>query len=38
MDHGGIAAMSQTQRVVSGKIAARALTPAAEDAPVMFHD
>jgi hypothetical protein len=38
MDHGRIAAIAQTHRVISDKITARTLTPTAEDAPVMFHD
>jgi hypothetical protein len=38
MDHGRIAAVSQTQRVISDKIAARTFAPAAEDAPAMFHN
>jgi hypothetical protein len=38
MDHRRIAAIAQTQRVIADKIAACPLAPAAEHAPVVFHD
>jgi hypothetical protein len=38
MDHGRIPAIAQTQCVIGNEIAARTLTPTAQDAAVMFHD